>query len=302
MGWSADDLPDLAGQRAVVTGANSGIGFFTALELARHGMDVTLACRDLGKGDTARRRILAAAPTAAVQLRELDVSSLESVRTFAAQWSGPLDLLVNNAGVMAPLRRTQTADGFELQMGTNHLGHFALTGRLLNSLLAAPDARVVTVSSLAHFSARLDLDDLQSVVGYSPQRSYANSKLANLLFAMELQRRAESLTSVAAHPGLSATGLVTNPDGVGGNRVLRLLAPIFYPLVSQSAAAGALPTLYAATEAAPGSYTGPQRLHESRGAPGPAKMSKAARDPALAAALFDLSAELTGVDFAALAL
>jgi NAD(P)-dependent dehydrogenase (short-subunit alcohol dehydrogenase family) len=302
MGWTASDLPDLSGRRAVVTGANSGIGYFTALELARHGADVTMACRDQGKGDTARRAILAAAPTAAVQLRALDLSSLESVRAFVSDWSGPLDLLVNNAGVMAPLRRAQTVDGFELQMGTNHLGHFALTGLLLDSLLAASAPRVVTVSSLAHLRARLDLDDLQSIVGYSPQRSYANSKLANLLFAVELQRRAESLTSVAAHPGLSSTGLVTNPDGMGGNGALRLLAPIFYRLVSQSAAAGALPTLYGVTEADPGSYTGPQQLHESRGGPGPAKMSKSARDPALAGDLFDLSAELTGVDFAALAL
>ena len=301
MGWTAAQLPSLSGSRAVVTGANSGIGLETALELARHGAAVTLACRDLDKAAAARRRILAQVAGAAVDVQLLDLASLASVRAFAGRWDGPLHLLVNNAGVMAPPRRAETTDGFERQMGTNHLGHFALTGLLLPSLLAAP-ARVVTVSSIAHRSARLNLDDPQSVVGYSPQVAYGNAKLANLLFALELQRRAAShgtdLTSTAAHPGLATTGLVTNPEGLAGNPLARLLAPVVIRVIGQSAAAGARCSLFAAVNAEPGSYTGPARLRETRGAPGPAEVSPAAADEATAARLWELSAELTGVEYA----
>jgi NAD(P)-dependent dehydrogenase (short-subunit alcohol dehydrogenase family) len=301
MGWKPDQLPELTGRRAIVTGSNGGIGYFTALELARHGASVTLSCRNTSKADAAAARIRAEVPDATVSVAELDLSRLDSVRAFAADWSEPLDLLINNAGVMAPLRRRETVDGFELQMGTNHLGHFALTGLLLPSLLAAATPHVVTVASLAHFSARLDMDDLQSVADYQPQRSYGNSKLANLLFAAELQRRAtaagSTLVSTAAHPGLSSTGLTSNPDGMGGNRILGGVVTTLYRVISQSAAAGAVPTLYAATEAEPGSYTGPQSLRESRGAPGPARESEPAQDPALAAELWTLSSELTGVKY-----
>jgi NAD(P)-dependent dehydrogenase (short-subunit alcohol dehydrogenase family) len=300
MGFTAADLPDLAGTTAIVTGANSGIGYVTARELARHGAAVTLACRNTDKAAAARAKIVADLPDADVAVGTLDLSRLESVRDFAGGWNGPLDLLINNAGVMAPLRRRTTPDGFELQMGTNHLGHFALTGLLLPALLAAPSPRVVTVSSLAHSFGALDLDDLQSVAGYTPQRAYGNSKLANLLFALELQRRSvtagSDLVSTAAHPGLADTGLVTNPDGMGSSRTVRLLAP-FNHVISQSAAAGARPTLFAATAAAPGSYTGPKLFREWRGAPGPARVSPSAADPVVAAELWDISSELTGVHY-----
>ncbi len=300
MGFTAADLPDLTGTSVIITGANSGIGYVTARELARRGAAVTLACRNTDKAAAARAEILVDVPDAEVAVGALDLSRLESVREFAGGWHGPLDLLINNAGVMAPLRRRVTEDGFELQMGTNHLGHFALTGLLLPALLAASRPRVVTVSSLAHSFGALDLDDLQSVAGYTPQRSYGNSKLANLMFARELQRRSvaagSNLVSTAAHPGLADTGLVTNPDGMGSSRTVRLLAP-FNKVISQSAAAGARPTLYAATVAEPGSYTGPKHLREWRGAPGLAKVSERAADPVVAAELWDISAELTGVTF-----
>ncbi|MCW2528987.1 MAG: Short-chain dehydrogenase/reductase [Pseudonocardiales bacterium] len=301
MGWKPDQLPDLTGRKVIVTGSNGGIGYFAALELARHGAEVTLACRDADKANAAADRIRAEIAEARVSVAELDLSRLDSVRAFSDGWFDPLDLLINNAGVMAPLRRRETVDGFELQMGTNHLGHFALTGLLLPSLLAAATPHVVTIASLAHFSARLDMDDLQSVADYQPQRSYGNSKLANILFAAELQRRATaagtSLVSTAAHPGLSSTGLTSNPDGMGGNRILGGVVTTLYRVVSQSAAAGAIPTLYAAVEAEPGSYTGPQSLRESRGAPGPARESEAAQDPALARELWELSTDLTGVTY-----
>ena len=300
MGFTAADLPDLSGLTAVVTGANSGIGYVTARELARRGAVVTLACRNVDKAEAARAGIIADVPSASIEVGGLDLSRLASVQDFAAGWVGSLDLLVNNAGVMAPLRRRTTEDGFELQMGTNHLGHFALTGRLLPALLAAPRPRVVTVSSVAHNAGALNLDDLQSVAGYSPQRSYGNSKLANLLFALELQRRSDAagsnVVSTAAHPGLADTGLVTNRDGVGSSRMVRLFAPL-NKVISQSADAGALPTLYAATVAEPGSYTGPSRFREWRGAPGPARVSARAGDRVVAAELWDVSSELTGVAY-----
>ncbi len=285
----------------MVTGANSGIGFFTALELARHGAAVVLACRNRAKAAGAVGRIRAEVPAAAVEVTELDLSALRSVHEFAAGWDGPLDLLVNNAGVMAPVRRVETEDGFERQMGTNHLGHFALTGLLLPALLRARAPHVVTVSSVAHRSAAVDLADLQSRGAYRPQRAYGNSKLANLLFALELQRRAERagtrLVSTAAHPGVASTGLTTNRDGVAGNPVLRVVASLAGRGLGQPASVGALPTLYAAFRAAPGSYSGPRGWREWRGDPGSASMSRDAQDPQLAAALWDRSRELTGVAY-----
>jgi NAD(P)-dependent dehydrogenase (short-subunit alcohol dehydrogenase family) len=300
--WSPADLPDLSGRTAVVTGANSGIGLFTALELARHGAAVTLACRNTESGEQAAARIRAEADGAAVRVERLDLSSLDSVADFAGRWDGALDLLVNNAGVMTPPRYRETADGFELQFGTNHLGHFALTGRLLPALLAADAARVVTVASIAHFRGKADVLDGNPRRGYRPEPAYANSKLANVLFAVELQRRAaaagSALTSVAAHPGVSATGLVTSTQGLGAIPGVRLLAPPVLRLLFQSAEAGAHPTLYAATAAEPGSYTGPQSLRETRGKVGPAKRNPLTRDEGLAAKLWDLSEEQTGVRFA----
>jgi len=297
-----DTQPDLAGTSAIITGANSGIGYFTALELARRGAVVTLACRSAEKAAKAAAKMAATAPDAQIEVTALDLASLSSVRSFAGAWSRPLDLLVNNAGVMYPLRRTETADGFELQLGTNHLGHFALTGLLLPHLLAAANPRVVTVSSIAHKQGpQLNFDDLQLTAGYLSPLAYANSKLANLLFALELQRRSDGagsdLVSTAAHPGLSSTKLFSSTDGMGSNPVLRVAAGAITKLVLQSPKAGARPSLYAATEAAGGSYTGPSLLMESRGAPKTATMSAQAADPTLAARLWEASVELTDVRY-----
>ena len=299
--WSTADIPSLVGTTAVVTGANSGIGWHTAAELARHGADVTLAVRNLDKGEAAATRVREGGATGAVRVTRLDLGSLASVEEFATAWDGPLDLLVNNAGLMAPPRYQQTSDGFELQFGTNHLGHFALTGRLLPALLEAPAARVVTVSSIAHNQGRGDVIDGNPAERYSPSSSYGNSKLANLLFAQELQRRASlagvALTSVAAHPGVASTNLVTSEQGLGVIPGVKQLAPLFLRLLFQSPMAGADPTLYAATAATPGSYTGPQSLRESRGRPGPARLSRLARDELLAGKLWGLSEDLTGVRY-----
>jgi NAD(P)-dependent dehydrogenase (short-subunit alcohol dehydrogenase family) len=236
-----------------------------------------------------------------VRVARLDLGSLASVQEFAEAWDGPLGLLVNNAGLMSPPRYRQTADGHELQFGTNHLGHFALTGRLLPALLAAPASRVVTVSSIAHHQGRADVVEGNPSERYSPAPTYGNSKLANLLFAFELQRRASlagvSLTSTAAHPGVASTNLVTSEQGLGSIPGVKQLAPLFLKLVFQSPRAGAEPTLYAATAAEPGSYTGPQSLRESRGKPGPARTSPLARDEALAGKLWSVSEDLTGVRF-----
>lgn len=297
MSFSPADLPDLTGTVAVVTGANSGIGLHTTRALAEHGAEVVLACRD-----TAAAAKVAAGLPGPNRVEALDLASQASVRAFAERWDGPLDLLINNAGVMRPPHRRETEDGHELQFGTNHLGHFALTGLLLPALLRTAEPRVVTVASIAHHGGDADVLKENPAEGYQPEKSYSQTKLANVLFMRELHRRATAagspLTSTGAHPGVSATGLVTDPNGMGANPVIRRLGPFLLPLIFQSAAAGANPTLYAATLAEPGSYTGPQRLGESRGPIGPAKLSRYARDEELAARLWELSEERTGVGFA----
>jgi len=259
---------------------------------------VVLACRDVTRAKQAAERIRNGGPHVDVEVELLDLADMSSVRAFAEHWRDPLHLLVNNAGVMAPPRRTTTRDGFELQFGTNHLGHFVLTGLLLPALLRAEASRVVTVSSLAHFSARADVVHGNVDDTYRGSQAYANSKLANLLFALELQRRAVAhrvpLSSTAAQPGLSATGLFVDPEGVGANRFVRTLGPPLAKVFVQSAAAGSVPVLYAAAMAPPGSYTGPQRLRETRGAVGPAKVSRLVRDGALARRLWSISEDLTG--------
>lgn len=296
MQWSTTHIGDLSGTRAVVTGANSGIGLETARVLAAHGAEVTIAVRDRAKGEAA-----AATLDGRVQVAELDLASLDSVRAFATRYDAPLDLLVNNAGVMAPPRRQVTADGGELQFGTNHLGHFALTGLLLPRLLEAPAARVTTVSSLAHRQGNGEVVQANPAAGYNPSTSYGQSKLANLLFALELQRRAGAaglaLTSTAAHPGVANTNLFVSPDGLGSLWVVRTLGPTLMRLVLPGPESAAEPVLYAATTAPPGSYTGPQRLGESRGPVGPAAMSAYAQDVRLAQRLWERSEELTGVSF-----
>jgi NAD(P)-dependent dehydrogenase (short-subunit alcohol dehydrogenase family) len=309
-------MPSFAGRTALVTGGNSGLGWHTCLQLARHSARVRLASRDAGRGQDAVRRILELVPPANIEPVRLDLASLASIKAVAEEWDGPLHLLVNNAGVMAPPELRKTEDGFELQFGTNHLGHFALTGRLLPALLStasgsagsgsaasgsAGGVRVVTVSSLLHRGGQPGPLRGEPDPGYSPQRAYANSKLANVLFAQELQRRAEAhgvpLTSTAAHPGVSRTNLMLSTDGMGARSTARWMRHTVGRLVFQSAAAGAEPTLYAATVAAPGSYSGPQWPGGMRGPAGPATPSKAARDPRLAAELWDLSEELTGVRY-----
>jgi NAD(P)-dependent dehydrogenase (short-subunit alcohol dehydrogenase family) len=297
--WTADDIPDRSGRTAVVTGANSGIGLPTATELARHGARVILATRSADKGRAAVEQILGAVPGAAVAWARLDLADLASVRAFVDELGlAGLDLLVNNAGVMM-LPRQQTADGFEMQFGTNHLGHFALTGLLLPALLARPGARVVTVSSGLHHRGRLDFDDLMGERRYNKTAAYAQSKLANLLFAFELQRRADAagadLVSVAAHPGFAATNLGRHVSPLFdlGVRLARVVG------VAQSAEMGALPTLYAATapDVAGGEYFGPDGKGEERGYPVRVPASARARDEADAARLWEISERLTGVRF-----
>lgn len=285
--WTPGDIPDLTGSTAVVTGATSGIGLPTTLELARHGARVILTARDPQRGRAALQAIRSAVPEATVEVGELDLADLRSVRAFAATVEEPLDLLVNNAGIGMTPRRT-TADGFEAQFGTNHLGHFALTGLLLPRLLARPGARVVTVSSDAHALGTIDFDDLGLKRRYNRFSAYGRSKLANLLFATELQRRATAagvdLLSLASHPGATATGIAK----LG---VLTRPAGVLMRLVMRSPAEGAVPSLYAATspEVKGGEFVGPG-LKEMRRSP-------KALDAALAARLWETSEELTGVRF-----
>lgn len=291
-------VPETKQRRVVITGANTGIGYYAALELAKQGDHVTLACRNQEKADAAAAKIAAENVAGTVDTASLDLADLSSVRVYAESAPDAIDVLINNAGVMMPSSRTETKDGFELQLGTNHLGHFALTGLLFPKF--TDNARVVTIASVAHKQRpKLDFGNLQLERGYSPQRGYANSKLANILFALELQRRIEKaglkITSNAAHPGVSDTALYTSPDGLGSQKILAALAPIALKFISQRPSAGALPTLYAVESAGPGSYSGPQSLFEMRGVPGPAKMTRMAQDPALAAKLWDASEELTGV-------
>ncbi|MFI9560600.1 oxidoreductase [Nonomuraea endophytica] len=299
MGWTAADIGDLSGLTAVVTGANSGIGMIAAGELARRGADTVLACRDVAKGEAAVQLMRKAAPDASIEVRQLDLADLASVRAFAAAYTGGLDILVNNAGVMA-LPYRQTVDGFEMQFGTNHLGHFALTGLLLPRLLERPDPRVVTVSSGLHKTGRIDFDDLQGERAYRKWAAYGQSKLANLLFAYELQRRAAgALTSVAAHPGYAATNLQAAGPRMEGNSILEFGSRLGNILFAQSAERGALPLLYAATERglAGGTYVGPDGPFGSRGYPTTVGSSPASKDRTVAARLWSVSEDLTGVHY-----
>ncbi len=297
--WTAADIPDQAGRVAVVTGANSGLGLVTARVLARAGARVTLACRSAEKGEAAAGRIRSAVPGADVQPAVLDLADLESVRAFPAGAPDRLDLLINNAGVMAAPRRV-TKQGFESQFATNHLGHFALTGLLLGRLLSAPAPRVVTVSSALHRRGTMNFDDLQGERKYSPWGAYGQSKLANLMFCFELQRRSveagTALLSLAAHPGYAATNLqfaatdrfYEKAFGWIGNRLL-----------AQSADMGALPTLYAATvsDLPGGTYVGPGGRSEQRGYPRVVTAAGKAYDEAAWRRLWEVSEELTGVHY-----
>jgi NAD(P)-dependent dehydrogenase (short-subunit alcohol dehydrogenase family) len=299
--WTAADIPDQSGRVAVVTGSNTGLGLETAKALTARGAHVVLAVRNLDKGKAAATAITAATPGADVALQELDLSSLESVRTAAAELRSQhdhIDLLINNAGLMYPPRST-TADGFEMQFGTNHLGHFAFTGLLLDRLVSVPGSRVVTVSSVGHrINAAIHFDDLQWERSYSRVGAYGQSKLANLLFTYELQRRLAphgTTVAVAAHPGGSDTDLMRHlPDS------LQFAMPVLRPIF-QSASMGALPTLRAATDPGVigGEYYGPDGFGQQRGYPKVVPSSDQSHDVALQRRLWAVSEELTGVVFAA---
>src|SRR5216684_472208 len=295
------EIPSQFGKMVVVTGATGGLGYETALALVKAGAEVILTGRDDRKGQSAIEKISREMIGAKISYEHLDLASLASIADFAQRMGvrQSLDLLINNAGVMALPRRQTTADGFEMQFGTNYLGHFALTARLMPLLRRASGPRVVNVSSLAHRTGFIDFDDLQGARTYSPWKAYGQSKLATLIFALELQRRSDAagwnLTSNAAHPGFARTGLFAS--GPGG--LLSLATDFAAPFFGQSAADGARPFLFAPTSprAKPGAYYGPGGIGELRGAPAPALIMPQARDAAAATRLWDVSEKLAGTSF-----
>jgi NAD(P)-dependent dehydrogenase (short-subunit alcohol dehydrogenase family) len=302
--WTTADIPPLSSKTAVITGATGGLGYETALALAGAGAMVVLTGRNEAKGRDALQAIRGKFPSARIAYENLDLANLASVAEFAARFVAAytsLDLLINNAGVMALPNRQTTVDGFEMQFGTNYLGHYALTAHLLPRLRRGHQPRVVNLSSLAHRSGAINFDDLQSTRSYVPWKAYGQSKLAMLMFALELQRRSDAagwgVMSNAAHPGYARTDLIANGPGASG--LLWQLNKSLQPFISHSAAEGALPTLFAATslEAKPSGYYGPNWLYELKGPPVPAKIMPWAKDPAVAARLWDVSAALTGVSF-----
>jgi NAD(P)-dependent dehydrogenase (short-subunit alcohol dehydrogenase family) len=296
--WTAADVPDQTGRVAIVTGSNTGLGYETALVLANRGARVVLAVRDTDKGKAAAARIVGASPRADVAVQPLDLGSLQSIRTSAEEIKAAyprIDLLINNAGVMYPSPRQATKDGFELQFGTNHLGHFALTGLLLENLLPVDGSRVVTVSSVGHrIIAKIHFDDLQWERSYNRVAAYGQAKLANLMFTYELQRKLgghnEPTVAVAAHPGLSDTELMRHVPSV--------LRPVI-GLAAQNPTMGALPTLRAATDPGVlgGHYYGPDGIGESSGHPKVVQSSKQSHDQDIQGRLWTVSEELTGVSY-----
>ncbi|WP_252168510.1 SDR family oxidoreductase [Sphingomonas morindae] len=298
--WTQADIPPQQGRTAIVTGTG-GLGFEDARALARAGASVILAGRNAAKGRAALARIRAAVPSADLRFEELDLASLGSIEAFAgriAERHARIDMLINNAGVMVPPRRAVTEDGFELQFGTNHLGHFALTAHLLP--LLRNGGRVVSLSSVAARSGVIDCEDLNATRSYAAMKAYSQSKLACLMFALELQRRSDAqgwgILGIASHPGVARTDLLHNGPG---RHSLPGLARTLLPFLFQSADRGALPTLYAATarDAVGGAYYGPDGLAEVRGYPSLAKLPSQARDPQMAARLWQASEALTGVRF-----
>jgi len=309
MAWTTKDIPDQSGRLAIVTGANTGLGYETSLELAGAGAEVVVAARNQAKGEEAVRRILAAHPNAAVRLELLDLASLADVAAFSARIAARhqhIALLINNAGVMALPKRGETVDGFEQQFGVNYLGHFALTAHLLPLLRAAPAPRVVNLSSGVHHMGAIHFDDLEWTRRYNPFAAYSQSKLAMLMFAFELERHSQAggwgVMSNAAHPGYARTELIASGPGADSLSA-RVGAVLLAPWMSQTAAAGALPTLYAATspDAVGGGYYGPDGIFEMKGAPKVAGVARQARDGAVAARLWSVSEQLTGVAFPPLA-
>ncbi|MFB6220200.1 MAG: oxidoreductase [Halolamina sp.] len=304
--WGLADMPDQSGRTVVITGANSGLGYAATEAFARRGADVVMACRSVERGREAAEGIRLGTGDGSLTVMELDLANLDSVRTFADAFGTEFDalhVLCNNAGVMATPRR-ETADGFELQFGVNHLGHFALTGRLLEDLRATDgESRVVTHSSAIHERGDIDFDDLHSETAYDKWDAYAQSKLANALFGFELDRRLSaagaSVTSVVCHPGYADTNLQRRGPEMAGSR-LRLLGMRAVNLVfGQSATQGALPLLYAATasDIEGGEYVGPGGLLNMRGSPERQEPSTRARDEALADRLWAVSEELTGFSY-----
>ena len=303
-GWIFDASPRLDGKIAIVTGATGGIGFETALGLARQGATTILVGRSAEKGQQALSRIQSLVPGAAARFERVDLASLAAVARFAESVPDRIDILVNNAAVMALPEREQTEDGFETQIGVNYLAHFALTARLKAALCAARGGgRVISVASLAHRRVSLELEDLQSERSYGPRRAYARSKLAMLMFALELQRRAEQhqwpLHSIAAHPGWARTGIIPNGMGRGTPGVQTRLIQAAFGLVAQPARQGALPSLFAAIapQARAGTYYGPTGWGETRGQPGLARIFPQAADPVAAHRLWSLSEKLTSLTF-----
>ncbi len=287
--WTTQNIPNLQNKVAIVTGANSGIGFYTALELGRAGAKIILASRDKLRGEAALAEMRKLAPDASFSLEQLDLASLQSVRSFADRFlstGDALDILVNNAGLMMPPKREITSDGFEIQFGTNHLGHFALTGLLLPALRKSKTPRVVTVSSLVAMRAKINLSDLQCEQKYVPYAAYGQSKLANLLFMLELGRREPCLISVAAHPGATITNLQKHAFG------------FTVKIIGQSASQGALPSLRAAVEPeAAAKFFGPKHLFGARGAPIEVRLPRQSLDQDTALILWQMSEKLTGVTY-----
>ena len=303
--WTVNDIPDLRGRVALVTGANSGLGLETTRALATHGAHVIMATRNLDKGRRAEAEIKQTVPGASIELVSLDLASLASVRELAASVSQTydrLDLLFNNAGIMA-IPQQETQDGFEMQLGTNHLGHFALTGLLLSKLVATPGSRVVTTTSIARAAGRIHFDDLQGQRSYSRWGAYGQSKRANILFAFELQTRftaaGVSTISVAAHPGGSNTNLQGTSTTLSNSRIERFFFATFAQLMSQSALMGALPQLYAGTDShiSGGELVGPGGFATLRGYPKVDRNAGKEYDRSTAARLWEVSEELTGVKY-----
>lgn len=303
--WTTDNIPDQSGKTIIVTGANSGLGYETTLALAQKGAHVIMACRNMEKGQRAHDEVKQHAPDASLDLMKLDLGDLASVREFAAAFRekyDALDVLINNAGLMAIPRR-ETKDGFEMQLGVNHLGHFALTGLLLDMIINTPNSRVVTVTSGANYFGKIHFDDLQLTNNYSRYGAYGQSKLANVLFAFELQRRLEAAgadtISNTAHPGYANTELQDTSAAHSGSKVEEFIYTQIMDRVGQSAAMGALPQLYAATapEAKGGAFYGPDGFLQVSGYPTERQANKVAYDPAVMKRFWEASERLTGVTF-----
>lgn len=301
--WIASDIPQKKDGLAVITGSTEGVGYQDALALSAAGWNVIMMGRNTQKGAESIARIQKNNPKAKIRFEQIDLAKLSSINDFASRMianGSAIDLLINNAGIMTPPKRLETADGFEIQFGTNHIGHFALTAQLLPLLRKSSDARVVTVSSVANRAGQINFDDLQWESSYAPMKAYGQAKLANLMFALELQRQSEKhgwgITSLASHPGVSRTNLlITGAGRWSFAGVMRT----FFPFLFQPPAQGALPTLYAATspDASGGSYYGPNKMGETRGFPAIAKIPEQAKNLAVSLKLWEITQKLAAVEF-----